>query len=681
MERRKSRRPLVTEKQILAWADIHRRRTGKWPSSGSGSVIASTAKGERWRNLDFALRKGMRGLSGGSSLSQLLIEHRGKRNRLAKPKLTFEQILAWADAHHEKTGRWPHYHAGVVDAEPTETWAGIDGALTWGLRGLPGWISLAQLLAKYRGVRNRYQVPRLTPKKILAWADDHFRRTGAWPGQMSGPIAAADGENWGNIDAALRQGCRGLRGGSSLALLLHVHRGKRILSRLPDLTVDQILAWADAHHAATGCWPKGSSGAVEGADGETWVAINGSLMEGRRGLRPGTSLAGLLAKHRGVRNRQCLPSLSERQILAWADQHARRTGKWPTADSGPIGDTGERWSAVDAALIMGLRGLPGGSSLPRLLHVHRGKRLRSQLPELSVEGILAWADAHQAATGRWPKQGSGSVQGADGETWVAIDSALREGARGLPPCGSLAALLAKHRGLRYQRCLPRLSEKQILAWADKHKRRTGKWPSATSGPIGDTGETWSGVNTALGRGLRGLPGGSSLPRLLHRRRGKRISSQLPPLTVEQILAWADAHHAATGCWPKRTSGDVQKAEGERWSAIDTALLEGNRGFQPGSSLAVLLAEHRGVRHSLRLPHLSETQILAWSDEHASRTGECPRWNSGPIGDTGETWSGVNIALRMGLRGLPGGSSLPRLLEQHGRKKPRMTRGAIVTMSR
>ncbi len=672
MERRKSSRPPLTEKQILAWADVHRRRTGKWPARYSGTVIVSTAKGERWLNLDEALRHGRRGLKGGSSLAQLLIQHRGKRDRSARPKLTIKQILAWADAHHQKTGRWPHYHAGVVDAEPTETWAGIDSALTWGRRGLPGWISLAQLLAKHRGMRHRLQSP-LTTKIVLAWADDHFRRTGAWPVQLSGPVVGVEGEDWANIDAALRQGCRGLRGGSSLALLLHERRGKRILSRLPDLTVERVLAWADAHHAASGCWPKASSGAVQDAEGETWSAINAALMQGGRGLRAGRSLAGLLAKHRGVRNPQCLPPLSETHILAWADEHACRTGKWPTDNSGPIGETGETWSGVNAALLMGLRGLPGGSSLPRLLHIHRGKRLRSQLPKLSVERILAWADAHYAATGCWPKQSSGGVQGAEGETWAGIDWSLAQGKRGLQSGSSLAALLAQHRGVRYQPSLPRLSETQILAWVDEHHHRTGKWPIKKSGPIDDGGETWSGVDMALRTALRGLPGGSSLAALLHIHRGKRIQSQLPELSIAQILAWADAHHAATGCWPKRTSGDVQGAEGETWSAIDSALLQGSRGLRPGSSLPALLAKHRGVRNRLDLPPLSETQILTWADQHVRRTGECPRRASGPIANTGETWCGMDMALRQGHRGLPGGSSLPRLLKQHGRWKPPMTR--------
>jgi hypothetical protein len=47
---------------------------------------------------------------------------------------------------------------------------------------------------------------------------------------------------------------------------------------------------------------------------------------------------------------------------------------------------------------------------------------------------------------------------------------------------------------------------------------------------------------ALRLGLRGLPGGSSLARLLDEQRRVRNVKNLPPLTEEQILAWADEHH-------------------------------------------------------------------------------------------------------------------------------------------
>jgi hypothetical protein len=65
----------------------------------------------------------------------------------------------------------------------------------------------------------------------------------------------------------------------------------------------------------------------------------------------------------------------------------------------------------------------------------------------------------------------------------------------------------------------------------------------------------------------------------------------PSLTVEQVLAWADAHHARTGRWPNPNSGPVAGAPGEDWGDIDMALYAGYRGLPGGSSLFRLLAAH------------------------------------------------------------------------------------------
>jgi hypothetical protein len=65
---------------------------------------------------------------------------------------------------------------------------------------------------------------RLTVAQILAWADEHRMRTGAWPLLRCGPITGTAGETWAAVDAALRQGHRGLPGGDSLVQLLRRER-------------------------------------------------------------------------------------------------------------------------------------------------------------------------------------------------------------------------------------------------------------------------------------------------------------------------------------------------------------------------------------------------------------------------------------------------------------------------
>ena len=141
----------------------------------------------------------------------------------------------------------------------------------------------------------------------------------------------------------------------------------------------------------------------------------------------------------------------------------RPRGSGLHATSGAVsGVPGETWSAVEQALTKGLRGLPGGSSLGRLLDEHRPQRCR----ELTVETILAWADAYHAATGRWPNRASGPIIEAPFPlTWSAIDTALRKGHHGLPGGISIARLLHEQRGI-----ILRLSAEQSRARAEKALR-------------------------------------------------------------------------------------------------------------------------------------------------------------------------------------------------------------------
>lgn len=204
--------------------------------------------------------------------------------------------------------------------------------------------------------------------------------------------------------------------------------------------------------------------------------------------------------------------LTEAKILEWADAHRARTGKWPGVHSGRVyGTRDEDWSALDGCLEYGGYGLPGGSSLAKLLASHRGVGRRRGKPRLTVKQILQWADAHHRRTG--------AVAGVRGETWLKIDSCLNRGARGFRGGTSLARLLETHRGVRHRQYPPRLTIKQVLGWVDAYYTVWKRWPHNRSGPIdGAPGETWRSVNDALYLGRRGFPRGSSLAKLLDRYR-------------------------------------------------------------------------------------------------------------------------------------------------------------------
>jgi hypothetical protein len=283
--------------QILAWADAYHAKHGRWPTQRSGKI----RHGLTWANLNQALFAGHRGLPGGSSLATLLAEKRGVRISHASWKLTRNQVLAWADEHYAKHGRWPSPSSGAIGQSPGLTWRIVEQALRLGRHGLPSGASLARLLADERGATGARKVHRLTVAQILAWADGYHACHGLWPTRRSGPVAGVSGLSWEAIDQALRLGRHGLTAGTSLAQLLICERGvQRRKSGQPPLDVPSILVWADAYYLRHGRWPTHDSGAVDGMAGETWNGVATALMFGLRGLPAGSSLVELLADKRGA---------------------------------------------------------------------------------------------------------------------------------------------------------------------------------------------------------------------------------------------------------------------------------------------------------------------------------------------------------------------------------------------
>jgi hypothetical protein len=657
-------RPRLSVTEILAWADAHQAATGDWPVIRSGPVRAAPYD-ISWKNVDDALRLAHRGLPGGSSLGQVLREH---RNVLAP--LTVERILAWADAHHAATGRWPNYLSGKVLGVPGENWCTLDNRLKKGGRGLPGGSSLARLLAGRRAIRAGKKIEPLSVGQILAWADAYHATHGRWPDTQSGPVAPGLRLTWSSINGALTVGRRGLPGGTTLFHLLLEHRGPNIRDRPAPMTVEQVLAWADAYHEATGRWPSAHSGPVTEAPHVTWSKIDNALRHGIRGLPGNSSLPQFLARNRGVVHGGWRPPLTVEQIMAWADAFHTDHGHWPTRDSGPIpGTRCETWNAIDKALATGRRGLPRIASLRRLIVEQRSgffappasrgaeppeTELLAQkikdwerthfpaqrpqrpctpapAPALTIELILAWADAHHAAAGNWPTRFSGRVEAAPFElTWSQVADALRRGRRGLPGGRSIRSVLVEHRNLAAQRSPRVLSIEQILDWADAYHAAHGRWPSGGSGPVsGAPGERWSAITSALRDGRYGLPGGTTLRRLIAEHRDPVARLRFLPMTVDQILAWMDQHRAAHGRWPSRASGPVPAEPGLTWSIIDRSLRSGYHGVGPGLSLAQLRRKHRGAdpppptrpaAKGLDCPVTPTEHHRAGADPRASRPG-------------------------------------------------------------
>ena len=588
-----------------------------------------------------------------------------------REKLTIRQILVWADAHHKRKGEWPTKRSGPVHEAPTEKWSAIDGFLQRGSRGLPGSLSLAQRLSAARGPRKRKVLKPLTMKQVLAWIDEHHHRTGRWPTKRSGSVRGAPGERWEALDAALKKGNRGLPGGWSLAERLARDRQVRNTFGKPRLKIKQILTWTDAHHKRTGEWPALQSGQVHEAPDENWSALSQALDKGARGLASGGSLAKLLAKYGRKRNQGALPNLTDKQILAWADDHHERIGKWPTKRAGAVrAAPNENWMGIDRAMRIGYRGFAADGTLAGLLADRRGARHLLRLPPLTIRQILAWADVHHKRTGKWPTALAGPVSDRrgqpTGESWLTIEDALNKGRRGLAGCRTLPVLLARHRRNQHDSDSQRLTVRQVMLWADAYHERSGKWPIVRSGRIpGSGGETWRTVDSALRVGARWQTVGTTLAELLGRHRNEQHPKKLPRLTIKQVLNWANEHYQRTGRWPKAGSGRILGSCGETWSTVNSALAEGCRGFAQRSSLAQLLEKRHGVRNIQHLPRLTIKQILKWVDAHRNRTGQWPTPDSGAIPrSSGETWNGVQGALFSGLRGLRPGNTLAKVLDKY-----------------
>lgn len=279
------------------------------------------------------------------------------------------------------------------------------------------------------------------------------------------------------------------------------------------------------------------------------------------------------------------------------------------------------------------------------------------------EDIIECANLHKQYTNghKYPSAKSKTLNDIQygilaGMKWSQIDHALKVGLYGLPKLGGLKKFL-KSRHLTNQ-----YTATDILQSAALHKRRTGKYPSQISGEILDgplKGRTWSSVDRALANGLNGLPGGSSLAEFLAE------NGMTNDISIEDILESARLHkeNSENGKYPSELSGEVKwgPLKGDNWRTISMRLRLGQLGLPAGSSLSKLLLEH-GMTNDI-----TEDQIWECAELHKqnSEDGKYPTADSGKVlwGPLkGKTWGAINNALSRGSLGLPGGSSLSKLIK-------------------
>ncbi len=257
--------------------------------------------------------------------------------------------------------------------------------------------------------------------------------------------------------------------------------------------------------------------------------------------------------------------------------------RWPNRKDGVVPDLGGSWLAIDEALRVGVRGLPGGSSLSKERLALIGSRSRKQLTAASVKDAIL---AHHAATGAWPNESTAGATPGVAHSWSYLRAVVRKGT--LFPNGyTFSKLVRELRGLSPSKGKITIDsvEDAIRAF---QVANDGKWSSlATKGAVPITSRdgptlTWQTLDVYLARGLAGLPkvGDDGRPltlaKVVARLRGVIAgSTSLTVGMVEQaMLTW----RRNEGRWPTaKTPGNAPRI-GVTWKALNIYLQRGKRGL-------------------------------------------------------------------------------------------------------
>ena len=284
----------LTEELVIRLAKAHFELTEVYPHEKSTWILDGS---DSWAAISAALREGLRGLPGGTSLAQLLDKAGLKANSADRSYPSLMEIIKAAEEFKElNNGNLPSRESGVFPNYLDLTWGKIDAGLKRGdvIEGTDA-SSIADLWTKQFGYRNVNNLPDLSENQILEWCDLFKGRTGQFPSNISQSVVEMGTETFMSIDVAFRENRRGMNGHSSLSNFLFEKRGKRNNKNLPDLTLKMIVNWMIDWHNETGAWPTVSDGEIPNSGGEKWSNLNATLHRGGRNL-PKTSLAKLRKK-------------------------------------------------------------------------------------------------------------------------------------------------------------------------------------------------------------------------------------------------------------------------------------------------------------------------------------------------------------------------------------------------
>ena len=278
----------LTREKVKNLVNQHFNLTGSWPTANSEWLFEGK---DSWAAIDMALREGLRGFSGGESLSQLLHDEGLSANFLSSKLPSLNEIVSIALDYKEKNGQLPKRETGQITGYLGVTWHSVNGALRRGKIEGTSAKSLADLWAERFEHRNVNNLELLTESKVLDWCDEWYTKSAKYPTNKSPSLPSMGTETFRSIDTALRDQRRGLNGYKSLADFLNKKRGRKNNYQISNLSLETIKAWMISWHQEHQSWPSATDGVIPGTDEEKWSNINALLHRGGRGLSRGNSLA------------------------------------------------------------------------------------------------------------------------------------------------------------------------------------------------------------------------------------------------------------------------------------------------------------------------------------------------------------------------------------------------------
>lgn len=308
------------------------------------------------------------------------------------PEFTREQLKGWIGRFIETHGKKPNKRDGIVEFTGSDfkgiTWNAINTALNRGNRSFSPGSSLASFTETEFGIKNPKRKPTLSEDGIRELIQNFIARHGRKPQKTDGLIEHHEGNlSWQIIDRRLRDGNKGLSGGSSLAIFSETHFGIRDQVKIPEVSLDLIRFYIQKHFAKYKKYPTSKSGKIEFAEGElkgiSWHSVNQAIKAGKTSLPKGSTLADYIQSEFGVTNPKNPKLLSEEIVLSWIQKFIDKNGKKPNVNDGVIEFADSifpalTWRLLNNCLSKGRRGFSGGSSLAKLIEVHFKIKNRNQ---------------------------------------------------------------------------------------------------------------------------------------------------------------------------------------------------------------------------------------------------------------------------------------------------------------